>query len=245
MNMELPSHPHVRLTRMGEVLQVTLDRVDQDNRISNSMLEALTDSVLLASQSSRLLVLRANGPDFCLGRDMLPPTVGSNTTVEQVLRDDAAPVLALIDAVLACPVPLLCAVQGRTWGMGLVLAAVADVSVAVENSRFRLRELERGIPPCLAMAPLLDRMPVQALSHLVLTAGELDVARALSWGLVGESCTASRLDIVVQDLVDKMLGFPDPAVRAVKRYLARAPRHDMGAAAREGAQLLAQVLAAR
>jgi enoyl-CoA hydratase/carnithine racemase len=86
---------------MGEVLQVTLDRVDQDNRISNSMLEALTDSVLLASQSSRLLVLRANGPDFCLGRDMLPPTVGSNTTVEQVLRDDAAPVLALIDAVLA------------------------------------------------------------------------------------------------------------------------------------------------
>jgi hypothetical protein len=62
---------------------------------------------------------------------------------------------------------------------------------------------------------------------------------------VGESCTASRLDIVVQDLVDKMLGFPDPAVRAVKRYLARAPRHDMGAAAREGAQLLAQVLAAR
>jgi enoyl-CoA hydratase/carnithine racemase len=122
---------------------------------------------------------------------------------------------------------------------------VADVAVACEGSSFRLRELERGIPPCLAMAPLLDRMPAQALSHLVLTAGELDVARAVSWGLVGESCPADQLDTVVQALVDKMLGFPDAAVRAVKRYLAQAPRHDLGSAAQQGAQLLAQVLAAR
>ena len=243
--MDLPSHPHVHTVRVGEVLHVTLDRADQDNRMSNGMLEALTASVQVASRSSRLLVLRARGPDFCLGRDMPPPPVGSKTTPEQVLRDDAAPVLALIDAILACPVPLLCAVQGRTWGIGLVLAAVADVAVAAEDSRFRLRELERGIPPCLAMAPLLDRMPAQALSHLVLTAGELDVARAMSWGLVGESCPAAQVETVVQALVDKMLGFPDPAVRAVKRYLAQAPRHDMGAAAREGAQSLAQVLAAR
>ncbi len=243
--MELLSHPHVHRVQVGEVMQVTLNRADQDNRMSNSMLEALTESVLVASRTSRLLVLSAQGPDFCLGRDMPPPPVGSNTTAEQVLRDDAAPVLALIDAILACPVPLLCAVHGRTWGIGLVLAAVADVTVAAEDSRFRLRELERGIPPCLAMAPLLDRMPAQALSHLVLTAGEVDVARALSWGLVGESCPASQLDTVVQGLVDKMLGFPDPAVRAVKRYLAQAPRHDLGAAAREGAQLLAQILAAR
>ena len=150
--MELLSHPHVHRVQVGEVMQVTLNRADQDNRMSNSMLEALTESVLVASRTSRLLVLSAQGPDFCLGRDMPPPPVGSNTTAEQVLRDDAAPVLALIDAILACPVPLLCAVQGRTWGIGLVLAAVADVTVAAEDSRFRLRELERGIPPCLAMA---------------------------------------------------------------------------------------------
>lgn len=243
--MELQQHPHVQVERVGEVLHVTLNRVDQDNRISNSMLEMLTSCVTAASQSCRLLVLRARGPDFCLGRDMPPPPVGSNTTPEQVLRDDAAPVLALIDAFLACPVPLLCAVQGRTWGIGLVLAAVADVAVASEDSSFRLRELERGIPPCLAMAPLLDRMPTQALSHLVLTAAELDVARAVSWGLVGQSCPADQLDTVVQGLVDTLLGFPDAAVRAVKRYLAQAPRHDLSAAAREGAQLLAQVLAAR
>ena len=245
MSMEQIHHPHVHKVRVGEVLHVTLNRADQDNRMSNSMLEALTACVVEASQSSRLLVLRANGPDFCLGRDMPPPPVGSHTTPEQVLRDDAAPVLALLNAIRACPVPLLCVVQGRTWGIGLVLAAVSDVAVACDSSSFRLRELERGIPPCLAMAPLLDRMPAQALSHLVLTAGELDVARAVSWGLVGESCPADQLETVVQALVDKMLGFPDAAVRAVKRYLSQAPRHDLGAAAQQGAQMLAQVLAAR
>lgn len=243
--MELQHHPHVQVERVGAVLHVTLNRADQDNRMSNSMLEMLTACVTAASHSCSLLVLRARGPDFCLGRDMPPPPVGSNFTPEQVLRDDAAPVLALIDALLACPIPLLCAVQGRTWGIGLVLAAVADVAVASEDSSFRLRELERGIPPCLAMAPLLDRMPTQALSHLVLTAAELDVERAMSWGLVGQSCPADQLDTVVQGLVETLLGFPDAAVRAVKRYLAQAPRHDVSAAAREGAQLLAHVLAAR
>lgn len=243
--MESLSHPQVEVSLAGEVMTLTLNRVDQDNRISNGMLEALTAAVSAASGSCRLLVLRANGPDFCLGRDMPPPPVGSNTTVEQVLRDDAAPVLALFDAIVACPVPLLCAVQGRTWGIGLVLAAVADVSVATEDASFRLRELERGIPPCLAMAPLIDRMPVQALSHLVLTAGQVDAARAVSWGLIGDMCPAGHLDGVVLQWVDKILSFPPEAVVAVKRYLAQAPRHNLKKAARDGAQLLAQVLAAR
>jgi enoyl-CoA hydratase/carnithine racemase len=243
--MALLKHPHVQVAQAGDVMVVTLDRVDQDNRVSNGMLEALTAAVSMASTTCRVLVLRAHGPDFCLGRDMPPPEPGSNTTPEQVLRDDAAPVLALLDAVQACPVPVLCAVQGRTWGIGLVLTAVADVSVATEDASFRLRELERGIPPCLAMAPLIDRMPTSALSHLVLTAGQIDAARAVSWGLVGETCRADQLDACVQDLVERMLGFSSEAVRAVKRYLAQAPRHHLTQAAREGAQMLANVLAAR
>jgi enoyl-CoA hydratase/carnithine racemase len=243
--MKLPTHPHLQAKQAGDVVYLTLDCVDQDNRMSNSMLDALKHSVQAAAGTCRLIVLGANGPDFCLGRDMPPPEPGSNTTIEQVLRDDAAPVLALYDAVIACPTPILCAVQGRTWGIGLVLMAMADMVVASEEANFRLRELERGIPPCLAMAPLVDRMPPQALSHLVLTAGQLDVSRALSWGLIGETCPRSALDARVQALVDRLLQFPDPAVMAVKRYLAQATRHDVKAAASQGAQMLAEVLSAR
>lgn len=243
--MTLPSHPHLQVTQTHDVIHLTLDRVDQDNRMSNAMLEALRDTVLAAAGQCRLLVLRAQGPDFCLGRDMPPPPVGSNTSIEHILRDDAAPVLALYDALLACPTPILCAVQGRTWGIGLVLMAMADITIASEEANFRLRELERGIPPCLAMAPLLDRMPPQALSHWVLTAGHVDVARALSWGLIGETCPRAQLESRVQELTDRLLTFPDTAVLAVKRYLNQATRQDVRTAAQEGAQMLAQVLSTR
>ncbi len=243
--MQSSHHPHLQVVQAGEVITLTLDRMDQDNRMSNGMIEALTAALGDVAASCRLIVLRANGPDFCLGRDMPPPPVGSNTTAEQVLRDDAAPVLALFDAVLSCPVPLLCAVQGRAWGIGLVLAAMADISVASDDVSFRLRELERGIPPCLAMAPLVDRIPTLALSHLVLTAGQVDASLALSWGLIGEQCARPQLDERVHQLSERVLGFPNAAVLAVKRYLAHAPRYQVKAAASQGAQLLAQVLAAR
>lgn len=243
--MKLPSHPHLEIVLNGEVLELTLDRVDQDNRVSNSMIEALSQALQAAVGMCRLIVLKANGPDFCLGRDMPPPEPGSQTSVDQILRDDAAPVLALYDAVTACPAPVLCAVQGRTWGIGMVLMAMADMVVASEDAQFRLRELERGIPPCLAMAPLLDRMPRLVLSHLVLTAGEVDAVRAWSWGLVGEICPAQQLIERTQTLTSRVLQFNDTAVLTVKRYLAHAPGHDVGAAARLGAQLLAQALSKR
>ena len=95
------------------------------------------------------------------------------------------------------------------------------------------------------MAPLLDRMPPQALSHWVLTAGHVAVARALSWGLIGETCPRAQLDTRVQELTDRLLTFPDAAVLAVKRYLNQATRQDVRTAAQEGAQMLAQVLSTR
>ena len=130
---------------------------------------------------------------------------------------------------------------GRIWWD----APMADMVVASEDAQFRLRELERGIPPCLAMAPLLDRMPRLALSHLVLTAGQVDAVRAWSWGLVGEICPAQQLIERTQTLTSRVLQFNDTAVLTVKRYLAHAPGHDVGAAARLGAQLLAQALSKR
>jgi enoyl-CoA hydratase/carnithine racemase len=231
----------------GPVTTLTLARAGEGNRLTNAMALALV-TALDAAADSRIIVLRADGSDFCLGRDMQPPPPGSAVTALDVMRDDAAPILALYDAFRRRPQPVLCVVQGRAWGIGMVLAAVADLTIAASDSTFRLRELERGIPPCIAMAPLIDRMPVKALAHLVLAADEMDATTALATGVVSRmlpAANAASLQAEADTLVQRLLSFPDPAVRAVKHYLATAPRNNEANAAHHGASLLANVLASR
>lgn len=233
----------IRGATAGAVTTITLAR-GEGNRLTNEMADAL-GAALDAARGSRIVVLRAEGPDFCIGRDMPPPAPGAGVNALDVLRDDAAPIGALYEAFRRCRQPVVCVVQGRAWGIGMVLAGVADLTLAAEDSSFRLRELERGIPPCIAMAPLLDKMPVKALAHLVLAADEMDAATALATGVVSRVVPAAELDAAATALVERVLSFPDAAVQAVKQYLAIAPRNQEANAVALGASMLGNVLGSR
>jgi len=234
----------LRSSEQGQVTTLMLDRASDGNRLTNAMALALADA-LDAAHSSRVVVLRASGDDFCLGRDMQPPPPGAGMSAMDVLREDAAPMIAMYDAFHRTPQPVVCAVSGRAWGIGLVLAALADLTVASNKSSFRLRELERGIPPCIAMAPLLDRMPAKALAHLVFAVDEMDATTAQATGVVSRVVSPTEVDASAADLVERLLSFPDAAVRAVKQYLATAPRNNEAHAALYGASVLGNVLSSR
>lgn len=239
----MTTSPHIHVSRSDAVLTLTMARAD-GNRLTNAMVAALA-SAIGAAGDSRVVVLRANGPDFCLGRDMEPPPPGQGVDALDVLRDDASPVIALYAALANLAQPLVSVVHGKAWGLGLVLAAVGDLAFAAEGSTFRLRELERGIPPCIAMAPLLGRMPDKALAHLVYGAGEMDAAWALSHSIVSEIVSAAALDERASAAVDTMLSFPPEAVKAVKGFMVHAPRNDPARTIQFGASMLANVLGSR
>jgi enoyl-CoA hydratase/carnithine racemase len=235
---------HISVSRDGALLVISIDRVDAGNRLSNQMAGALT-AALDAAGDSRVILLRAQGPDFCLGRDIEPPAPGSGVTAMDVLRDDAGPIIALHAALARRSQPIVGAVQGKAWGIGLVLTAMCDLSFAAQDSSFRLRELERGIPPCIAMAPLLDRLPGKALAHLVYTAAEMDAAWALANGVASEVVAPQALQQRAREAAEKIMSFPPEAVRAVKQFMASAPRLDESKAILYGASLLANVLGSR
>jgi enoyl-CoA hydratase/carnithine racemase len=233
----------VKTSLEGEVLTITLARPDAGNRLTNDMAAAVTQSLAVAP--ARVVVLRAEGPDFCLGRDMEPPAAGAAVNAADVLRDDAAPIVALYEALGRVRQPVVGRVQGRAWGIGLVFAAVCDYTLAADDASFRLRELERGIPPTIAMAPLLDRMSPKAVGALVYSAEERAADWALSTGIASKLVPAAQLDAEVASLTQRLLGFPQPAVEAVKQYLRTAPRGNESAAVLYGASMLANVLGSR
>jgi enoyl-CoA hydratase/carnithine racemase len=234
----------IRSARAGEIVTLTIDRPDAGNRLTNPMLAAIV-AALDGAANARVIVLRGAGADFCLGREIEPPAPGSGVNALDILRDDAGPVIALYEALRRRRQPIVGLVQGRAWGLGLVLAAACDVTLAADDSSFRLRELGRGIPPCIAMAPLLDRMPVKAIGHLVYSAEEAGANWAQQAGIVSQVVPARQLETQGDAAVERLLSFPDEAVRTVKQFLASAPRFNEVNAALYGASLLSNVLGSR
>jgi enoyl-CoA hydratase/carnithine racemase len=234
----------IRSERSGAVVTLTIDRPDAGNRLTNPMLAAIV-AALDGAADARVIVLRGAGADFCLGREIEPPAPGSGVNALDILRDDAGPVIALYEALRRRRQPIVGLVQGRAWGLGLVLAAACDVTLAADDSSFRLRELGRGIPPCIAMAPLLDRMPVKAIGHLVYSAEEAGASWAQQAGIVSQVVPARQLETQGDAAVERLLSFPDEAVRTVKQFLASAPRFNEVNAALYGASLLSNVLGSR
>jgi enoyl-CoA hydratase/carnithine racemase len=234
----------IRFERAGETATLTIDRPDAGNRLTNPMIGNII-AALDAAAEARVIVLRGAGADFCLGREIEPPAPGSGVNALDIMRDDAGPVIAMYEALRRRRQPIVGLVQGRAWGIGLVLAAACDVTLAAEDSGFRLRELGRGIPPCIAMAPLLDRMPVKAIGQLVYSAEEAGAAWAQQAGIVSQVVPAPQLEAQGRAAVERLLSFPDEAVRTVKQFLATAPRFNEVNAALYGASLLSNVLGSR
>jgi enoyl-CoA hydratase/carnithine racemase len=234
----------IRSEREGEVVTLTIDRPDAGNRLTNPMLAGIV-AALDAAADARVIVLRGAGADFCLGREIEPPAPGSGVNALDIMRDDAGPVIALYEALRRRRQPIVGLVHGRAWGLGLVLAAACDFTLAAEDCGFRLRELGRGIPPCIAMAPLLDRMPVKAIGTLVYSAEEAGATWAQQAGIVSQIVPAQHLGAQGRAAVERLLSFPDEAVRTVKQFLATAPRGNEVNAALYGASLLSNVLGSR
>ena len=228
----------------GPVTTITLARPDAGNRLTNEMAAGLA-AALDASGASRLIVLRGVGHDFCLGRDMQPPAPGSGVSPQDVMREDTGPMIQLFEAFRRVRQPVLGVLQGRAWGIGMVFAGLCDVSIAAADASFRLAELERGIPPCMAMSALLDRIPPKALAYLVYSAETLDADAALAAGLISRKVEPAAIEAAVAALTARLLSFRPEAVAAVKQFLGTAPRHNEAHAALYGASVLANVLASK
>lgn len=228
----------------GEISTVTLNRADSGNRLSNAMAASMV-AALAAGAQSRVIVLRGAGDDFCAGRDMQPPAPGSRVSPIDVLHGDAQPMLELLDAFRRCRQPVLAVVRGRAWGIGTVFAALADVTYAATDATFRLGELERGIPPAIALSALIDRMPPKAVAHLVYSAEPIAAQAALAAGLVSRVVEPAGLEGAVDGFLARLLTFAPDTVRAVKQYLATAPRYSEANAALYGSSLLANLLSSR
>jgi enoyl-CoA hydratase len=178
----------VQIGTGGEILEIVLTCPERGNALSPAMAETISGSIGTIPATTRAILLRAEGADFCTGRTPVLPPKGSSASALELRHLIADPVLEFYQRLRDVPVPVIAAVQGRAFGVGCALAGLADVCIATESAVFCVPEMDKDVPPTLVMAALADRLPRAALARLVFTREPIGASEAKSIGLIGMTC---------------------------------------------------------
>ena len=169
----------------AHILQVTLNRPERANAFTTRMGEELVEvfQALEASPGAyRCVVLTGAGERaFCAGADLKER---DGMTDEQFAAQHYL-FERMARAVLACPPPLLGAINGAAFAGGLELALCCDFAYASEAARFALTEVTLGIMPGAGGTQNLPRtIGERRAKEVILTGRPFPAADALAWGMV-------------------------------------------------------------
>jgi 2-oxoglutaroyl-CoA hydrolase len=128
-----------------------------------------------------------------------------------------------VTAAARSPKPVVTAVDGYCFGVGLELALSTDIRLATARSQFALPEMRLGMMPGSGGTQRLARLiGLSRAKYHILTAERIQAAQALDWGLVSSvSDDREGLEAEVERVVGTLLGYSPVALRTAKEVLDR------------------------
>ncbi len=202
----------------GEVGALTLDRPDKLNPLSSHTLNEIEAAARWFDTHDQLkvVVVSGSGRAFSAGADV--SSFGAATN-DRHPRDDADSGWRMARAMDELRAVTIAKVHGWCVGGGVVLAAVCDLRVAARNARFRIPEVELGIPLAWGGIPRLVREIGPALTkELVMTCREFGPDEAKAAGFLNRVVADEELDATVDALVADLVQMPKLALLATKAH---------------------------
>jgi enoyl-CoA hydratase/carnithine racemase len=209
------------------ILQVTLNRPERANAFTSTMGEEILQvfQALEADPAAyRCVVLTGAGNRaFCAGADLKER---NGMTDEQFSRQHYL-FERMARAVLACPMPLLGAVNGAAFAGGLELALCCDFLYASETARFALTEVTLGIMPGAGGTQNLPRtIGERRAKEVILTGKPFSAQDALAWGMVNKLYPAEEVLAAVLDTAQAIAANAPLSVRQAKKSITQGLQMD-------------------
>lgn len=182
----------------GGAAHVRLDSPHNRNALSSALVEQLHAGLerAVADPAVRVVVLGHTGGTFCAGADLGESSAGDphDTALARAVE-----MAALLRAVVACPLPVVGAVDGHVRAGGLGLVGACDIVVAGPASTFALTEARIGVAPAIISMTLLPKLTPRAAGRYYLTGETFTAAIAAQIGLV--TMAAEEVDAAVAAVV--------------------------------------------
>lgn len=207
----------VRFSAGEGVGRITLARPEKRNALSPETTRQLHAAITAAARDDqvRVVVLSAEGPDFCAGAD-LDALVGLIDAGAEVHRADARALADLFLAMRALPKPIIGAIHGRALGGGAGLVTACDIVIAASDAQLGYPEVRIGFIAAIVMAMLRACVPEKAAFELVATGRMLPAEEAARLGLVTRVVPPADVDGEAMRLASEIAALPPESVSGTK-----------------------------
>ena len=211
----------------GDVFAIGIDRPKKLNGFSLKMYRELVDAYTAFEKddSARVGLLYAHGANFTAGLqlDQFAPLMARG--------EAAAPAGGIDPFSLREPFrtkPVVCAVQGICFTLGIELMLAQDIVIAADDSRFAQIEVKRGIMPTGgATLRFVERAGWGNAQRYLLTGDEFGPAEALRLGFVQEIVPAGqqyeRALAIARTIAEQAPLAVRASLASSRRYLEKGP----------------------
>ena len=210
----------VRIAQDGGVLTVTLNRPDDQNRLTRDVLVALQQLVdrLEDDAEVQALIITGTGAEF-FSMGILNPTVRASYTKEQVL-EMVRLANRLYDAIEALPQIVIAALNGAARAGAVELSLACDIRLAAAHATFALPEARWGGFPGAGGPVRLPALVGRARAlELICTGREIDASEMARLGLVLSVHPGDRLLADARALAASIAASGPLATRGAKRIM--------------------------
>ena len=205
----------VLVEQQGHILLIGLNRPDKFNAADMELLNqlALAYGKLDKDPTLRVGLVYAVGDHFTAGLDLADVAPRLNADGLAMVPEGGLDPWGIQTA--ACSKPIVMAIQGTCFTLGVELALNSEVVIAAENAAFAQLEVSRGILP---FGGATKRMPrnlgwSRAMRYL-LTGDKFDANIALQLGLVNEVVPVGKQFDRALELANKIASQAPLAVQA-------------------------------
>jgi methylglutaconyl-CoA hydratase len=231
----------VTTTTSDGVMTITLADVEGRNTLSRRLLEELIGALddVDANPDIRVAVLTNAGNVFCAGANL------RERSTRDVDGDDASAVnlAALFQRIQNSFKPFVGRIAGHCVAGGVGLAAVMDISVAIDTAMFGFTEVRVGVVPATISVVCLPKMRQADAQSSFLRGNRFGADEAARMGLINHSVPIEALDAKINEIVNDLLAGEPHAIAVAKQLALQSTSHSHSEAFARMAQLSNELFA--
>lgn len=208
----------VRVARSEGVGRITLARPEKRNALDRQMADEIAQALesLASEPETRVILIDAEGEDFCAGADLdaLESLLDADREAQ---LDDARALGRVFTSIRQLPIPVVAAVRGRALAGGAGLATACDIVLAHPNATFAYPEVRIGFMPAMVMTILRRIIPERQAFDLAITGRSVTAGEAEKLGLVSRVLAGEQFGSQVDEICQTIAKSPPEAVRRTKK----------------------------
>lgn len=201
-----------------DILRLTLAQPTTGNLLDDTMLDAILQALRKWSRA-RVVVLSAQGKDFSVGRPKPRASSGLDANAGTKVRTALGMVHTINMTLRDWPGATLAILRGQANGAAAGFVVNCDVVVAEPNAAIGYAEMTYDLPPAIVASYLPNRITARVAQYMLLTGSQIDMSRALSWGLVHELHAADELEDRAEELATFLASRAPGAIHHCKQSL--------------------------